>query len=97
MKNHFRITAYNPKKDYCFIIDCNGAFKEIWEFSSFLIKKGFRVLEVGDGNKFVDGNFGRIEFNPEKFIIRATAKGKPVYENGSVNVHGRYYIPKAHG
>lgn len=95
MSNYFRITAYNPKKDYCFILDCNGAVAEIWEFSSFLIQKGFKVLEVGDDKKFADGNFKRIDFNPNKFIIRATAKGQPIYENGKVNVHGRYYTPKA--
>ena len=95
MENYFRITAYSPKKDYCFIIDCNGAFNEIWEFSSFLVTSGFKVLEVGDDKKFADGNFKRIEFNPNKIIIRATAKGRPIYENDTVNVHGRYYTPRA--
>ncbi len=92
---YFRITAYNTQNNYCFIIDCNGACQEIWEFSSYLIQNGFKVLEVGDDRKFADGNFERIEFNPNKFIIRATAKGKPVYENGKINVHGRFYTPKA--
>ena len=96
MSKYFRITGYNPQKDYCFIIDSFGACKELWEFSSLLVGAGFKVLEVGDDKKFTDGNFKRIELNPNKFIIRATAKGKPVYEDGKVNVHGRFYTPKKH-
>lgn len=94
MDNYFRITGYDPDKDYCFIIDCFGAYKEIWQFSALLLQHGYKVLEVGDDKKFADGNFTRIDFNPNKLIVRATAKGKPVYENGKVNVHGRFYIPK---
>ena len=44
--NYFRITGYWPENDCCFIIDSNGMFEKLWQFSSDLIQKGLKVLEV---------------------------------------------------
>lgn len=35
MNNYFRITGYWPESDICFIIDSNGMFEKLWQFSSF--------------------------------------------------------------
>ena len=37
MTNYFRITGYYPEQDFCFIIDSNGMFEKLWQFSSYLI------------------------------------------------------------
>lgn len=95
MNNYFRITGHYPAKNICFIADSNGKFKEIWEFSAYLIGKGVKVLEVGDTNKFQDGNIGLAEPDDENIIIRACAKGQPTIIGNAVDINGKNYIPKA--
>ena len=56
MSNYFRVTAYHESENLSVIIDSNGYFREIWELSALMIQKGFRVLEVSDDSKFLDGN-----------------------------------------
>ena len=43
---YFRITGYEPKNDISFILDCNGMFEKLWQFSAMLVAKGLKVLEV---------------------------------------------------
>ena len=99
---YFRITGYNPKEDYCFIMDSNGMFDMIWQFSSFLVKKGLNVLEVSSDEQFKDLNIKRAEENKNQMLLRANAKGQPEYSEKVVNgirckvvtVGGKSYIPK---
>lgn len=101
MNNYYRITGYCEQEDFSFILDCYGAFEKLWQFSSFLVQKGLKVLEVGNEIKFTDGNISRILENHEKVVLRANAKGKPEYVtqtiNGisykSVKVADKIYIP----
>lgn len=71
MSNYFRVTAYHESENLSVIIDSNGYFGQLWELSAFLIQKGFRVLEVSDDSKFLDGNIERAEKDTENLIIRA--------------------------
>ena len=101
MNNYYRITGYCEQEDFSFILDCYGAFEKLWQFSSFLVQKGLKVLEVSNETKFTDGNISRILENHEKVVLRANAKGKPEYVtqtiNGiaykSVKVADKIYIP----
>lgn len=101
MNNYYRITGYCEKEDFGFIIDCNEMFEKLWQFSSFLIQKGLKVLEVGNAEKFSDGNITKIPQAPDNLIIRATAKGKPEYTTQeidgviykAVKVSSRFYAP----
>jgi hypothetical protein len=93
MKNYFRITAYNSAEDISVIMDSNGVFEKIWQFSSLLVQKGFKILEVGNEEKFLDGNFDRAPEDKQKIILRACSKGQPIYNGNTVQVSGRYYIP----
>ena len=93
MKNYFRITAYNSAEDISVIMDSNGVFDKIWQFSSLLVQKGFKILEVGNEEKFLDGNFDRAPEDKQKIILRACSKGQPIYNGNTVQVSGRYYIP----
>ena len=70
MANYFRITAYHPQENLSAIIDCNGMFEKLWQFSSFIVKHGFKVLERADDSKFVID--GRTKAPPEadKIILR---------------------------
>ena len=51
MSNYFRITAYHPAKNICAIFDSNGRFEKLWQFSSCLVQKGFKIVEVGNAEK----------------------------------------------
>lgn len=93
MKNYFRITAYNSAEDISVIMDSNGVFEKIWQFSSLLVQKGFKILEFGNEEKFLDGNFDRAPEDKQKIILRACSKGQPIYNGNTVQVSGRYYIP----
>ena len=90
-KDYFRITAYHPVHDISAILDCNGCFNEIWQFSSMLVKKGFKIIAVGDERRFVDGNFKRVPHNDKQVILRACNKGKPEIDGNEITVHDRTY------
>lgn len=101
MSNYFRITGYCEQKDFCFILDCHGCYEKLWQFSSFLVQKGLKVLEVGDDTKFTDGNIPRAQENAQKLLLRANAKGKPEYvtqvidgiTHKAVKVADKVYVP----
>ena len=98
---YFRITAYCPVRDISFIMDTIGMYEKIWQFSSFMLQKGFQVLEVSSDEKFIDGNIVKEKPDPDNFIMRARCKGRPgnivyeykdiVYE--AIRVGNKIYIP----
>ena len=90
MTNYFRITAYHPAKNVCAIFDCNGRFEKLWQFSSFLVQKGFKIIEVGSDDKFCEGNIPKV---PEdtSLILRACAKGEPKKYGNAIEIHGKHY------
>ena len=60
MSNYFRITAYHPAKNICAIFDSNRRFEKLWQFSAYLVQKGFKIVEVGADDKFLDGNIPKV-------------------------------------
>lgn len=90
MNNYFRITAYHPQKDICAVFDSNGRFEKLWQFSAFLVQKGFKIVEVGSDDKFREGNIPKI---PEdtSLILRACAKGEPKKHGTAIEIHGKHY------
>lgn len=82
---YFRITGYHPQEDYSFIIDSNGMFEKMWQFSAFLVQKGIKVLEVSSDEQFKDINIKRAEENKNQMILRANVKGKPIYSEKIIN------------
>ncbi len=101
MNNYFRITGCCEQEDFCFILDCNGCYEKLWQFNSMLVQKGLKVLEVGSDTKFLDGNIPRAPENTDKVILRANAKGKPIYTTQvidgvtykAVKVADKSYVP----
>lgn len=79
MNNYFRITGYDPQNDFSFIMDCNGMFEKLWQFSSMLIQKGLKVIEVSTSEKFIDVNIEPIKEDTNHIILRATGESKPEY------------------
>ena len=91
MNNYFRITAYHPKHNVCAVFDSNGRYKKLWQFSSFLVFKGFNIVEVGaDFFLFV---LPKVPAS-ESILLRACGKGEPQKLGDAVLVHGKSYTPK---
>ena len=85
MNQYYRITAYYEEEDLSVIFDSNGRFEKLWEFSSFLVSHGFRILFLTKSENFAEKGFPEIEPS-NKIAVRAIAKGKPeiydmIYQN----------------
>lgn len=91
MNNYYRITAYHPAEDVSAILDSYGFFERLWQFSAFLIEKGFKIISVETGSAFSDGNIARAEPDGEHIILRACAKGMPAINGNTVDVNGKHY------
>jgi hypothetical protein len=74
--NYYRITAYHPTENVSVIMDSNGRYEKLWQFSSELLQKGFKILEVSNDEKFLDINITKTE-QTDKFVLRAYAADKP--------------------
>lgn len=94
MDNYFRITGYRPKENICFILDCNGKFQALWEFSSYLVSKGVEIIAVGRDDRMSYGNFPRAEYDTEHLFLRACAQGKPEITGKIITVHGKCYTAR---
>ena len=77
--NYFRITGYYPKDNFSFIVDSNGTFEKLWQFSAYLISKGIKVIEVHDIENIRDINISKTYLEPKNIVLKAIAKGKPEY------------------
>ena len=90
MANYFRITAYHPAKNISAVFDSNGRFEKLWQFSAYLVQKGFKIVEVGADDKFLDGNIQRAPAG-NQLLVRACDKGQPKIDDNTVEVHGKHY------
>ena len=73
-------------------MDSNGKFEKLWQFSSFLMQKGFKIIEVGNEETFTNGNIPKISPDIKHILLRACGTGQPKKENGALNVNGKFYI-----
>lgn len=87
--NYFRLTVYLPAEDLSGIFDSNGMFEKLWQFSSAMIERGFKVLEASTDEKFLDVDMEKAESEPDKIFLRACANGKPEYITQELN--GKIY------
>ena len=74
MANYFRITAYHPQKDVCAVFDSNGMFDAIWQFSSLLVQKGFKITEVGTNGNSPTGIFPKLKNPATKYSYAPAPK-----------------------
>ena len=83
--NYFRITGYSEELKSCFILDSNGMFEKLWQFSAYLVQKDIKVIEVSKEENMIDINIEKVAQDNEHIILRATADGKPEYVNQVIN------------
>ena len=101
MNNYFRITGYYPEYDCCFIIDSNGMFNALWEFSSYLVSKGIKIIAVSKKENMLDINIEKVEYNKDRIFLRAEQDGTPEETTQTINgitykaikVADKIYIP----
>lgn len=90
MANYFRITAYHPAGNICAVFDSNGRFEKLWQFSAYLIQKGFKIVEVGGADKFLDGDFPKAS-EGNQLVVRACGKGEPNRKGDLISVRDKSY------
>ena len=78
--NHFRITAYNKQNNYSIIIESKGMFEKLWQFSSYLVNRGLKILEVGHVKDQISVNLTKSDIRGAKMILKAIASSKPEYD-----------------
>lgn len=91
MVNYFRITAYHPAKNISAVFDSNGMFEKLWQFSTYLVGKGFKILAVGGEEKFSDGDMPKAEYDNVHIILRACKSGEPEIKGNRITVEGKTY------
>ena len=91
---YFRVTVYHPTEDVSAIIDSNGYFEKLWQLSASLVQKGFKILEVGADDRFLEGDLPKAEADNQHLLLRACKVGRPDYINGTVQIGGKVYIPE---
>lgn len=91
MANYFRITAYHPTENLSVIMDSNGMFEKLWQFSAFLVSKGCKILEVGGEDKFDEGDMPKAEQDNAHVILRACKSGEPEITGNRITVEGKSY------
>ncbi len=77
MSNYFRITAYHKESDISVILDSSGRFEKLWEFSSFLVGKGFSIIEVCKGDMIVKETLPSVKHESNMILLLGIGKGKP--------------------
>ena len=91
---YFRVTVYHPAEDVSAIIDSNGYFEKLWQLSAALVQKGFKILEVGADDRFLEGDLPKLEADSQHLLLRACKAGRPEYLNGTVIIGGKSYVPE---
>jgi len=74
MNNYYRIKGYDPKHDFTFILDSHGMFEKKWQFSSFLIQRGLKVLDIF--NVADTTEFPPVPKNESHLYLRKSIAGK---------------------
>ena len=87
----FRITAYNKEEDFSCILESNGMFEKLWQFSSYLVNKGFNIIDASKLENITDTNIEPANEDTEHIILRATQDGKVELKNNTIQVADKYY------
>ena len=90
MANYFRITAYHPTENLSVIMDSNGLFEKLWQFSAFMVSKGFKIIQASKDD-FDFGNMPKEGYQKNNIILRAHASGQRDIRQGRIMVGEKSY------
>lgn len=91
MQYYFRITAYHPEENISVIMDSYGKFEKLWQFSSYIVNKGFKIIAVGGEDKFEFGDMSKAEYNANQIYLRACQQDEVKVYNNSITVQDNIY------
>ena len=94
MQNYFRITAYHPTENITVIMDSYGKFEKLWQFSAYMVSKGFKIIAVGGEDKFEFGDMPKAQYDNAHIILRVFQTGKPIINSRIIAVHDKKYTIK---
>ena len=80
-----------PEEDLSVIMDSNGMFEKLWQFSAFMVSKGFKIIGVGNEEKFDEGDMPKAERDTVHIILRACKSGIPNKENNRITIARKNY------
>lgn len=89
--NYFRITAYNKEEDFSCILDSNGMFEKLWQFSAYLVSKGLNIIDASKLENIIDTNIKPAGEDTEHIILRATQDGKVEPKDYVIKVANNFY------
>ena len=90
-EKYFRITAYNKEEDFSCILESNGIFEKLWQFSSYLVNKDFNIIDASKLENITDTNIEPANEDTDHIILRATQDGKVEPNNNTIQVADKYY------
>ena len=91
-EKYYRITAYNKEEDFSFILDSNGMFEKLWQFSSYLVNKRLNIIDASKLENITDTNIDNANVDTEHIILRATQDGKIEPKDYTIKVADKFYI-----
>lgn len=90
-EQYYRITAYNKEQDFSCILDSNGMFEKLWQFSAYLVSKGLDIIEASKLENITDTNIAPVDEDSEHIFLRATQDGKTLQQNNTIQVSNKFY------
>lgn len=73
---YYRITAYSKGNNFSCIIDSNGMFEKLWQFSAYLVSKGMSIIDASKLENIKETNITPVDYDPEHIFLRATCDDK---------------------
>ena len=89
--NYFRISAYYKEENFSCILDSNGMFEKLWQFSAYLVSKGFNIISANRLENISDTNIDTVEEDKEHIFLRATQDDKAALQNNTITVENMQY------
>ena len=77
---YYRITAYHMNEDISVILDSYGKFDSLWDYSSYLVSHGFKILYISRSDRFAEAGCPNIKPS-KKIAVRAIGRGLPIVED----------------
>ena len=79
MKTEYcRITVYHKEKNHSAIFDSNGMYETLNDFRVYLLGRGNEIISASTDAQFLDGNFGKAEYDENHILCQAHHAGEPI-------------------
>lgn len=88
---YYRITAYSKENNFSCIIDSNGMFEKLWQFSAYLVSKGLSIIDASKLENIKETNISPVDFDTEHIFLRATCDNKVELKNNVIAMSNKHY------